>query len=139
MLPVPVSIFLAVMICGYAPFAIVSYTFPLLNSNQNILHAHSLQVHLFLKSQQLSFHRLTACHIPRALINFYSLFSTVLLHMRTFYSLWLGNVKGSPLPHPGTSPATEVHRTAPANQSATSTATELFTGSGQQAFCVRLL
>ncbi|XP_055361692.1 uncharacterized protein LOC129603595 [Betta splendens] len=32
------------------------------------------------------------------------------LQQRTFYSLWLGNAKGNPLPHPGTSPAAEVHR-----------------------------
>ena len=61
------------------------------------------------------------------------------LHQNTFYSLWLDAIRGSPLPHPGTPQAAEGQRTEPANQRAANTAAELFTGSGQQAFCVRLL
>lgn len=76
---------------------------------------------------------------PSALYNFYSSFCALSLHQSTFYSLWLVAIKGSPLPHPGTPRAPEGHRTGPANQNAANTATELFTGSGQQAFCIQLL
>lgn len=76
---------------------------------------------------------------PSALYILDSPFSSLLLHQNTFYSLWLAAIRGSPLPHPGTPRAPEGQRTEPANQRAANTAAELFTGSGQQAFCVRLL
>lgn len=95
--------------------------------------------HLFLIHRNVSSSLcLGACHIP-AYYNSYSSFCALSLHQSTFYSLWLSAMKGSPLPHPGTPRAPEAHRTAPTNQNAANTAPELFTGSGQQAFCIRLL